>query len=331
LAISGDIVLHSNIYYSRFNLLKRQEGCVPSLSHSVNIFIGGGYQEEVSYLGEFPTVSNDVRLNSNLDYSRFNSLKRREGSVPSFSHSVNIFIPGGYQEEVSYLGEFPTISHDVGLDSNLNYSRFNNLKRREGCVPSFSHTVNISISGGYQEEASHPGEFQTVSHDVGLDSNLNYSRFNTMKRREGCVPSFSHTVNIFISGGYQEGLSYLGEFPTVFHDVGLDSNLDYSRFNTLKRREVCVASFSHAVNIFISGGYQEEASYLGEFPTVSHDVGLDSNLDYSRFTTLKRREVCIPSFSHTVNIFIYPSPSLLFKTLTDGLSSNSWWLGARSN
>jgi hypothetical protein len=88
--------------------------------------------------------------------------------------------------------------------------------------------------------------------------------------------------------GYQEEVSYLGEFPTVSHDVGLDSNLEYSRFNMLKRREVCIASFSHTVNIFISGGYQEGLSYLGEFLTISNDVVLDYNLNHHRFNALNR-------------------------------------------
>jgi len=69
-----------------------------------------------------------------------------------------------------------------------------------------SHTISTSLfKRGYQEGVPYLGEFLTVSHDVGLDSNIYYSCFNIPKRREGHISSFSCYVNIFIWEGVSGG------------------------------------------------------------------------------------------------------------------------------
>ena len=92
-----NLVLVSNLIYSRFKVPRDER---PAFVHSPSVLtslfkLEGGLQEMIPDQGEFLSVHHDLRLISNLIYSRFKVPKRREARVCSFPLSVDFFVRRG--------------------------------------------------------------------------------------------------------------------------------------------------------------------------------------------------------------------------------------------
>jgi len=98
-------------------------------------------------------------------------------------------------------------------------------------------------------------------------------------------------------------MRYLGKYPPVSHHLAVVYNVFSVRFMDPLRREARDLSFSCIIEIFFARGLEDNITYLGKYPPVSHDPVVVYNVFSVRFIDPLRREAHDLSFFRIVEIF----------------------------